>query len=71
MRRSGRSRQYRRKEDPISYKKLLNARGCDSVKDGPVGKAGTLASLTKGKALSESDEGRFKTFGTDFAVNLS
>ena len=47
---------------------LLNNKGCEHYKEGPLGKAGTPASVTKGKALSAPDKERFKAFGAGFIV---
>ncbi len=47
-------------------RRLLSSKGCDNYKDGPIGRAGTPASVTKGKSLSRADEDRFKAFGAEF-----
>ncbi len=47
-------------------KTLLESKSCEDYKEGPIGKAGSPGSVTKGKPLSPADKELFKTFGADF-----
>jgi multimeric flavodoxin WrbA len=48
---------------------ILETKGCEEYKPGPVARAGTFLSLWKGPSVSEKDLGIYRTYGAGFLTH--
>ena len=51
-------------------RRLLESRGCQDFRPGPVAKAGTAISIGRGPSVKDEDLKKFKEYGSSFAKQL-